>query len=365
MLSRPESACLVIADISGYTSFLAGTELDHAQDILGDLMGTVVGSFRGRFKLAKLEGDATFGYALTEAIDGSALLDAVEDTYFAFRRRLRDIRQATSCTCNACRLIPSLDLKLVVHHGVVIRQRVAGREELVGSDVIVVHRLLKNRVVDELGIKAYALFTAACIEAMGADAGLLGLREHREQVDVLGDATLWIRDLGAAWDAELGRSHVVLDRASSLAFRRTVPLPPAEAWDYLTAPGLRPRWQAGVTDVIESVAPSSRRGVGTTNHCMHGASAVVEEVLDWVPYDYVTLRSTVPVPGAPKLRSMIELLPVEDATEVTFYLEPPRGAKAQAVAKPILEGYIAGLAAGFDVLAAQLASAAPPAPVAD
>ena len=41
MLSQPEPARLVIADISGYTGFLAGAELDHAQDILADLMGTV------------------------------------------------------------------------------------------------------------------------------------------------------------------------------------------------------------------------------------------------------------------------------------------------------------------------------------
>ena len=43
MLSQPEPACLLIADISGYTSYLAGSELDHAQDVLADLMTTVVG----------------------------------------------------------------------------------------------------------------------------------------------------------------------------------------------------------------------------------------------------------------------------------------------------------------------------------
>ena len=62
MLNQPEPACLVIADITGYTGFLAGAELDHAQDILADLMGTVVGAFRPTFKLAKLEGDAAFVY---------------------------------------------------------------------------------------------------------------------------------------------------------------------------------------------------------------------------------------------------------------------------------------------------------------
>ena len=48
MLPHPESACFVIADISGYTGFLAGVELDHAHDIIADLMDTVVRGLRRR-----------------------------------------------------------------------------------------------------------------------------------------------------------------------------------------------------------------------------------------------------------------------------------------------------------------------------
>lgn len=117
MLAKPEPACFIIADISGYTSYLAGVELDHAQDIIADLIDTVVRSLRPPFRLAKLEGDAAFVYALTDKVDGSLLQDAVEATYFAFRRRLRNIKQASICECNACRRMPSLDLKFVIHHG--------------------------------------------------------------------------------------------------------------------------------------------------------------------------------------------------------------------------------------------------------
>src|SRR5687768_8851699 len=102
MLNRPEPACLLIADISGYTDYLAGVELDHAQDILADLVDTVVSGLRPTFRLAKLEGDAAFAYVIAETIDGSLLQDTVERTYFAFRRRMRDIRQASRCECNAC-----------------------------------------------------------------------------------------------------------------------------------------------------------------------------------------------------------------------------------------------------------------------
>ncbi len=58
MLAKPVAACFVIADISGYTSFLHGAELDHAQDIIADVMDTVLRRLRPPFRLAKFEGDA-------------------------------------------------------------------------------------------------------------------------------------------------------------------------------------------------------------------------------------------------------------------------------------------------------------------
>src|SRR6186997_2456928 len=126
---QPQKACLLIADISGYTEYLSGVEIDHAQDILADLIGTVVTSLRPNFRLAKLEGDAAFCFAPAEKVDGSLLLDTIERCYFSFRRRRRDVRQATSCECNACVRIPTLNLKFVAHQGNVLRQKVAGHEE--------------------------------------------------------------------------------------------------------------------------------------------------------------------------------------------------------------------------------------------
>jgi Protein of unknown function (DUF2652) len=160
MLPKAESACFLIADISGYTSYLAGVELDHAQDIIADLMDTVVRCLRPPFRLAKFEGDAAFFCASCDMIDGSLLQDAIESAYFTFQKRLRNIEQATSCTCRACHDMQHLDLKFVCHHGEFIKQRMAGRDELAGRDVILVHRLLKNTVKDRLGDHAYALGSA-------------------------------------------------------------------------------------------------------------------------------------------------------------------------------------------------------------
>ena len=60
---KTQHGYLVLADISGFTSYLAGVELDHASGILSDLLETIVGRFKTLLTIAKLEGDAVFAFA--------------------------------------------------------------------------------------------------------------------------------------------------------------------------------------------------------------------------------------------------------------------------------------------------------------
>jgi uncharacterized protein YndB with AHSA1/START domain len=338
MLSQPEPACLVIADITGYTGFLAGAELDHAQDILAALMSTVVSAFRPAFKLAKLEGDAAFVYAMTPVVDSAELQDTIESCYFAFRRLLRDISRASTCECNACVLVPKLDLKVVAHHGEVVRQRIGGWEELVGSDVIVVHRLLKNHVVEETGFAAYAMYSEGCLAAMGLDdPAAAGLLEHREEFEGVGEVVGWVRDLEAAWRDELDRSRIVVEgKAIAKTYSIDVDAPRAIAWDWVTSPARRLQWQYGATGITMVDGTAGRRGVGTVNHCVHGKDTFVEEVLDWQPIDYLTLQTQLPGP-VPKLVNSFVLVDLEDGrTRIEMRVARPRSAKDRAIAEQML-----------------------------
>lgn len=358
---KPEPACLAIADITGYTRFLAGAELDHAQDILADLMGTVVTSLRPTLRLAKLEGDAAFAYALTDAIDGPGLQDTIERSYFSFQRRLRDIRQASSCECNACILVPALDLKFVLHHGQVVRQRIGSSEELVGSDVIVVHRLLKSGVADATGIGAYAFYTDACLTAMGLDDPLAaGMVPHEEALEDVGDIGGWVVDLKAAWAAEQERGRVVVEAKDAMRiFEATLDAPPALVWEYLTSPRLRPQWQGGVEAVIPAAGVAGRRGVGTVNHCMHGKDVIIEEVVDWEPNEHVTYRSLMPLPDAPKLLNTFLLTELGDGrTHLELRFARPRAKKDQAVAERIASTLDAAIEADFAAIGPLVADAA-------
>jgi hypothetical protein len=356
---QAEPTWLVIADISGYTSYLAAVELDHAQDILADLIGTVVTSLRPGFRLAKLEGDAAFVVAPADKVDGSLLLDTIERCYFGFRRRRRDVRQATSCECNACTRIPDLNLKFVVHHGLALRQRVAGSEELLGSDVIVVHRLLKNEVVEQLGVSAYALFTQSAIDAMAIDPQALGMAPLKETYEHVGEVATWVHDLERRWQEEESRQRVYV-AADDAAFGVSIPTsaPPQVAWEFLTVPGRRAGWQAGVTDVLLADSTGNRRGVGATIHCMHGAEAVVEEILDWRPYDYWSNRSTINTPAGPmKMLATVELEPTASGTTIHFRYAAPKAPKERAILQELLPLYEQMFAASSSAMISQLEAA--------
>jgi Protein of unknown function (DUF2652)/Polyketide cyclase / dehydrase and lipid transport len=356
MLSNAQPTVFLIADISGYTGYLADVELDHAQDILADLVGAVVTALRPDFRLAKLEGDAAFMFMTAETIDGSMLLDTIERCYFGFRRRRRDVRQATSCDCDACVRIPDLDLKFVVHYGNAIIHKVAGRQELVGSDVIAVHRLLKNEVVEVLGIDAYALISQACIDVSGLDPTALGMREHTETYDRIGDVPAWVHDLEHRWQEEEARGRVFVSPEESILIV-SVPteVPPQVAWEFITKPGQRMTWQPWVTEVTVKGTTGGRRGPGSANHCMHGKDAVIEEILDWRPYDYVTDRTVLATPSGPvKLLHTVELEPGSAGTTIHFRYGAPKTRREKGLMEVIGPAYGEALRSGIPGLLAQL-----------
>jgi hypothetical protein len=178
---QPQTGPLLIADISGYTSFLQDVATVHAEDAFADgnvprafpmmssLLDGIVSTVVPPFTLSKLEGDAVFVFATAAdgAPEGQELLDIVGRSYAEFRRRLADARQNLTCTCGTCSRASVLDLKFVLHAGRFMVQEIAGSRELVGADVVLAHRLLKNSATDAVGRRAYLLVTEAAASRLG------------------------------------------------------------------------------------------------------------------------------------------------------------------------------------------------------
>ena len=66
-------------------------------------------------------------------------------------------------------------------------QPIAGHQELLGPDVNVVHRLLKNHARDALGAVPYALLTDAAVAALDVPTdGMLPLEETYPDTPAIG-----------------------------------------------------------------------------------------------------------------------------------------------------------------------------------
>ena len=287
MKNETQNGYLILADISGYTSYLAGSELDHARDVLTELMELIVGRFKQVLTISKLEGDAVFAYVPESGIiRDEMLLELLESTYFDFRSLVEGIHRKTTCECNACKLIPSLDLKFIIHYGDYAVQDISGTAELVGSDVNLVHRLLKNQVSEATGWNAYLLITEAGLNSM--NLVLENLHEEVESYESLGDVTTFSLGLHERYKAMLeSRRFLITEEMADATITRSIPAPLPVVWDWLNDINKRIQWE-GHENILPIKRLGGRVGAGSQNHCAHGKDMLLETIVDWRPFDYFT-----------------------------------------------------------------------------
>lgn len=115
MERKTQTGLLVLADISGYTSFVAKTEIEHAEKAISILLETIIQAWTDKLTIVKLEGDAVFSYVPDEQMpDCNTMLGLLDETYRIFRDSARDLHTQATCPCKACQAIPTLDLKFLV-----------------------------------------------------------------------------------------------------------------------------------------------------------------------------------------------------------------------------------------------------------
>jgi uncharacterized protein YndB with AHSA1/START domain len=292
---------LLIADITGYTRFLTSSELEHARGILEELFAALLTKLNSPFRLSNVQGDAILAHARAAHVaDGSHVLDIVENMYAGFADKLEFMVRNTTCTCNACRNMPGLDLKLFVHYGPYVEQSIGGRNELSGPDVILIHRLLKNSIVEATGVRAYAAFTEAAVAAIALPEFFGRAPRHREDIDPFGAVALRIVDLRPAWEALKARRSVTVSEQERMFddVSAELAVPPDRAWHYLTDPALRGAWVDDVVKLTRTRADRGRATVGTVDHCAHGDGKVLTfTILDWRPHEHVSYQLRLPLGG--------------------------------------------------------------------
>lgn len=198
--NRASEQYYLLADISGYTAFLANVEATHGLDfgngipagyeILGSLLDVVVQGIQPAFHVAKIEGDAVFGVAPAAELEAvsPSLLASLADVVRQFHEvKLEQASLASDHVCTACPVASTLWLKMLLHRGVGVEVAGGSHTELHGPAVTLVHRLLKNHVVDRIGARPYLFVTDAAAGPLGlADAGVAHVEASPDTGDVAG-----------------------------------------------------------------------------------------------------------------------------------------------------------------------------------
>jgi Protein of unknown function (DUF2652)/Polyketide cyclase / dehydrase and lipid transport len=305
---------LLIADLTGYTIFLTSSELEHAQGVLDALFKSIFAEIKAPITLSNLQGDAALAYLPDTSVPQRQFpLDAIERIYCSFANTLGAMRLNTTCTCNACRNMGSLDLKFFLHHGEYATQTLAGRSELQGPEVIRLHRLMKNSVTKATGIKAYALVTKQAADAIDLPDFFSGAIRHVEHNDDFGDTVCYVYDLAPVFATWRASRRVFVERDEPLAFESMecdLPVPPAIAWAYITDVEKKIRWQQGLDGMTMTGLADERVAPGAVQHCAHGTGKTVHEIVDWRPFDYVTYH--IGTPFGTVARQTAEFTPLEN-----------------------------------------------------
>jgi hypothetical protein len=187
---RERKGLLLIADISGYTEYLESTELAHAQGIISDVLETLIDAGGEAFEVAKLEGGAVFFLGEGQRLRPDGLRDGIWRVFDAFHGRQAAITSTNTCRCRGCVCACKLGIKFVAHHGSFGEHTVHGLREVIGPEVILVHRLLKNTI----GLREYAAFTVALLERWGEAAPPVD-RRHLERCEHIGTVELGVWNL--------------------------------------------------------------------------------------------------------------------------------------------------------------------------
>lgn len=162
-----DKALLFIPDISGFTEFVQHTAIQHSRHIISEVLELLIDNNITGLQLAEIEGDALFFYRIGD-VDIKQIREQIKRMYVAFHTYLKRFEYEKICQCGACSSVYNLSLKFIIHYGEIEFISVKDTNKPYGSNVIKVHRLLKN----EVPILEYALFT------QDVDAETIANAEH-------------------------------------------------------------------------------------------------------------------------------------------------------------------------------------------
>jgi len=325
-VSKTVEGYLLIADITGYTWYLSESELEHAQDTLTELLELLVGQTRPPLVISRLAGDAVISYGLHENFfQGQTFVEIIEETYLAFRKAIELMVMNNTCRCNACANVSKLDLKFFLHYGQFGIQHIADHDELVGSEVNLLHRLLKNDVTEKTGFGAYVLYTESVIGQLNVADFVETMTPHTESYEHLGRVKVWIQDLWPVWERR--RQETVIEIPENEIDAKVsvdIQMPPERVWDYMLQPEFR-NALIGSTRMTIANRSQGRVAPGSVYQCYHGDKLVPQTILAWEPFKRIVIKQPFPMAQSNTMLGEYRMEAMNGGTRLTASSTKPSG----------------------------------------
>lgn len=259
MAAKQQHGILIIPDISGFTEFVSEVEISHSEHIITDLLSLLINTNSLGLVLCEIEGDALFFYRGGRMPTIDEVIGQARHWFLSFHSHLNLLKRDNFCKCGACQDIGNLGLKIVGHTGDFAVYNLDKKVKVIGKDVILVHRLLKN----SLDSSEYLLLSAKMLEDMGTqNTSGWEFQMAEETYPVLGEVSVGSVNLGPLLNevpATPPKDEVPeLDSSFSVEILIEAPLDIIVA--YLTDHKTWPNWVAGLDEMIVDESEPLRPG---------------------------------------------------------------------------------------------------------
>ncbi|TKB98751.1 DUF2652 domain-containing protein [Pedobacter cryophilus] len=135
-----------IPDLTGFTKFITSTETVFANQVITDLLNQIVSSNMLDMKVAEVEGDAVFFYRTGRLPAVGKVAKQCKNIYDTFKEKIDSYQTSHPEEYQQFLADEQLGIKIVIHFGHISLVKIEGRTKLMGEDVILVHKLLKNGI---------------------------------------------------------------------------------------------------------------------------------------------------------------------------------------------------------------------------
>ena len=137
-----------VPDITGFTRFVATADINFAREVIPALLRKLIDANILGMSVAEIEGDAIFFYKTGRLPSIARVAKQCELFFNIFFDFLESLKESPSEN-HSDELTEHLGLKVIIHHGLVGTANIKGRTKLIGEDVIIAHKLLKNSVAED------------------------------------------------------------------------------------------------------------------------------------------------------------------------------------------------------------------------